>query len=292
MQNTINDSFEKEFMSIKLATQIKHCSHNELVPLFQTYLKGREPILEAGCGSGQWVGWFSKQGWKSTGLDWSQKLCQRARKELPDCNFICGDLQCMPLKNAEFGSIIALGSIEHTTTGPEKIFEEFHRVLRADGIAIITVPYGGFVRRCIRFLFKPFDWLKSASWMRKVFNKKGWQGKSLREAKKETVQEWHPRFSCEKEGWAFFEYEFNKKQMRGFFRQTRFQIIREYVAAKDSGIYHNFGGPFSRNFTGRFNKQAAKFEFNWVGRLLKKILPVSWVGHMLHYVVKPQHIDN
>ncbi len=287
MKKTINDRFENEFLSIKLETQIEHCNHSELVPMFKAYLKNHQPILEAGCGSGKWVWWFLKQGWNSMGLDWSEKLCKRATKELSSRNFVCGDLQQMPFRNAEFGSIVALGSIEHTIAGPKKILEEFHRILKNDGVAIITIPYAGLVRRCVHLLFEPFNRLKSISWVRRCFNKKGHE----EALKKEAVQKWHPRFTYGNEGVSFFEYQFNKKQMRFFFNQAGFQIIKEYVALKEAGIYHSFRGPFRWSFVGNFDKQSTQFKFNWFGNLLQKTLPVCWVGHMLYYVVKHQNTE-
>lgn len=56
--------FEKSFLSVSLEQQIQHCDQYEIVDLFKKFLPGHQPILEAGCGSGRWVAWFTKKGWE------------------------------------------------------------------------------------------------------------------------------------------------------------------------------------------------------------------------------------
>src|SRR5712692_8397178 len=145
MVSSISDSFERDFLSAPLQVQIMHCDRYELAPLFTKLFKENQPVLEAGCGSGRGNAWFTKQGIMSTGLDWSDELCKRARSEIPECRFVTGDMQNMPFEDGEFGGLIALGSIEHMPNGPIKALKEFHRVLKPCGIAVITVPHGGWL---------------------------------------------------------------------------------------------------------------------------------------------------
>ena len=56
----------------------------------------------------------------------------------------------MPYEDNEFGSIVSLGAIEHTIEGPNDSLREYARVLRPDGVAIITVPYWSSVRKIAR----------------------------------------------------------------------------------------------------------------------------------------------
>jgi len=55
-----------------------------------------------------------------------------------------------PFDDSSYGSILALGSVEHDPAGPQKALNEFYRLLRPGGIALITVPYGGSIRRMVR----------------------------------------------------------------------------------------------------------------------------------------------
>jgi ubiquinone/menaquinone biosynthesis C-methylase UbiE len=283
MANNVSDSFEKAFLGIPLHTQIDHCDGYELAALFLRLFKNSQPVLEAGCGSGRWNAWLARQGIRSVGLDWSEGLCGRAATELPDCSFIAGDMQTMPLRAHAFGGLIALGSVEHTSAGPLKALKEFRRVLKAGGVAVVTVPYGGRLRRALLLLFQPLAILKSNRFLRRLLRKRGSQGRSLRNARTETVRSWFPVFACDDGGHFFYEYYFNKTQMRRFLAECGFRILQEFVGFGDEGILHNFG-----RLAGAWNEQDDTVDFTVLGKLLRRFLPVSVMGHMLCYVITKQ----
>ncbi len=278
---TVSQSFEKDFLRLSLQKLIEKCDAYEIAPLFLEVLPSHQPILEAGCGSGRWCAWFRKQGWESTGLDWSEALCERARKEIDGVSFVSGDMQETPFPDGTFGSVVALGSVEHVPEGPVRALKEFHRILKPGGIAIITVPHGGSLRRMIRRLNIPARWLKARPWVRKWLNMPGADGRMLREAQVGCRRNWFPQFSCNEEGWSFFQYEFNRKQMRNFLTESGFVIEQEFASFADEGILHNF-----RRLAARWNEGACCVRLNPLGRFLQKSLPLEWYGHMLCYVVR------
>ncbi len=271
-ENPISDQFESSFLSMPLAQQIAHCDHYELVDTFKKWLPAHTPILEAGCGSGRWVAWFIKQGWRATGLDWSTELCERAQREIPDGRFMQGDMRHMPFTDGDFGAIVSLGAIEHTPEGPMGSLREYHRVLRPGGIAIITVPYLGPVRRVMRVLrilaklplavFRPYF----AEYLRCQFKR---------------AQPWAADFCPDGQGrWNFFQYNFTRQEMRQFLKDSNFSILEENVDFGDEGLLHNFG-----RLVGVYDVCSAQVQFNIFGKMLGKVLPVAWRGHMLCYVV-------
>jgi SAM-dependent methyltransferase len=132
---------EEQFMAHGLEKQVSHCDHYERANYFTKFLPEHQPILEAGCGSGRWVAWFVKNGWSAAGLDWSETLCDRARRAIPGARFEVGDMRDMPFDDGEFGAIVSLGAVDHTPEGPMGSLKEYYRVLRQGGIAIISVPY-------------------------------------------------------------------------------------------------------------------------------------------------------
>ena len=187
--NIVSEGFERGFLGQPLDVQFAKCDHHEFVDLFKEWLPQHQPILEAGCGDGRWVAWFVKHGWKASGLDWSENLCARAREVIPGGEFKSGDMRNMPFRDGEFAAIVALGSIEHTVEGPEGSLAEFYRVLRPGGIAIITVPYLGAARKVSSLLSLPMRCVKRSRLIRRVLGKPGWQGRTFREAKKQTRTE-------------------------------------------------------------------------------------------------------
>jgi SAM-dependent methyltransferase len=184
-----------------------------------------------------------------------------------------------PFPDGSYAGIVALGSIEHTAEGPHKILKEFHRLLRPDGVAIITIPFGGRLRILLRNLSKPLLLLKSWAFVRKLFSRPV-SGTRLHQARKATKHKWHPRFAYGPEGWFFYEYEFSKCHMRAFFAEARLDVLEEFVEFGNEGIFHNFG-----RLAGKWNEERADVDFTTIGLILKKILPVEMVGHMLCYVV-------
>lgn len=279
MVNPVEQVFEKGFLSQSLAEQVGHCDRYELAPLFLQLFKDHQPVLEAGCGSGRWCAWFGKNGIRSDGIDWSAELCDRAAREIPGSRFFARDMARTGLETGSYGGLIALGSIEHVPEGPRAALREFHRLLRDDGAAVITVPFGGSLRRLLMVLAEPVLRLKASPLVRRLFRKPH-GGATLAAARRGTTARWFPRFVYGESGWHFYQYEFSPGQMREFLREAGFAVREEFAAFGNEGILHNFG-----RVAGRWNGARADVDFTPVGAVLRRILPVAWMGHMLCYVV-------
>jgi SAM-dependent methyltransferase len=278
--NPIAEDFESGFLSQPLEKQIASCDCYELAPLFLELFRDNQPVLEAGCGSGRWCGWLSKQGIVSHGVDWSEELCDHARQELPSCEFTACDMGATPFADGAFGGVMALGSIEHDILGPDAVLNEFHRVLRVGGRGVIIVPYGGPLRRTMRFLSLPVRVLKANRTVRRLFGVPA-GGATLGDARAGVARRWCPRFSYGSGGWHFHEYEFGKKHMRQFLAEADLQIRKEFVGFREEGILHNFG-----RLAARWNAERCDVDLTIVGRMLRALVPVSACGHMLCYVVE------
>ena len=280
--NRISDSFEKGFLNTPLEKQIANCDHYELAPLFQRLLSDHQPILEAGCGSGRWVAWFVQRGWSATGIDWSEALCERARRAVPGGTFVPGDMRKMPFDDSSFGSIVSLGAVEHDAEGPMSALKEYLRVLRPGGIAIVTVPHLGPVRRVNRWVKGVLRPLYYA--IRERFRPQNPLSdyRRRRVAQAGTRAEWAVDLMRDSEGgWAFFQYNFTPVQLRGFLEKVGFEITEEFVDFKDEGILHNFG-----RLAGTYDFQSSRVRLSPIGRALKVLIPVNVVGHMVCCVAR------
>jgi|TARA_B100001971_G_C18236750_1_gene567807 ubiquinone/menaquinone biosynthesis C-methylase UbiE len=106
--------------------------------LIQRYkLKKKSKILEIGCGRGEFLNEFIKQGIRGYGVD----ISNYAQSFCPDAKITTTDLENekLPYDDNEFDIIYSKSFIEHLYY-PEKIFEESYRVLKPGGIMITLVP--------------------------------------------------------------------------------------------------------------------------------------------------------
>jgi SAM-dependent methyltransferase len=280
MQQAIMRDFERGFLSHALSQQVAHCDAYELAPLLLELFRDHQPVLEAGCGSGRWCGWLARYGIRADGVDWSHELCARAQRELPQCRFVPCDMAQTPFPDGAYGGLMALGSVEHSPQGPLPALREFARVLRPGGVAVVTVPYGGPLRRAVRRLTRPALRAKGHPWLRRLLGKRPLGGASWAAAARGTTAAWMPRFVLGERGWYFYEYEFHARQMRRFLTGAGFSVRREFVAFADQGVLHTFG-----RVAGRWNPARSAVDLTPLGRLLRRALPVSVCGHMLCYVV-------
>ncbi len=273
-------AFGNEFMSRSLEQQIAHCDHYELSGYFKKWLPEYQPVLEAGCGSGRWVAWFVKNGWRAAGLDWSEACCSRARQEIAGARFEVGDMRDMPFEDGEFGAIVSLGAVEHTQEGPMQSLQEYFRVLRPGGIAVITVPCLGPVRGLRRLLTAPKLALSRNALLRRLMGKRVGH-LTLDAARSQTLRGYAADFINTESGWEFYQYNFTKRQMRAFLSDAGFEICDEFVDFGDEGILHNFG-PIS----GKFDYDRGMVSFSIIGKALRRALPLDLMGHMLCYLVR------
>jgi SAM-dependent methyltransferase len=283
MNQSVAKSFEISFLSASISRQVETCHSYELAPLFLKLFSNSQPVLEAGCGSGRWCGWLDSHGIAAEGIDWSRALRDRAAAEMPGCRFYAGDMADSGLPGGSYGGIMALGSIEHSLDGPRKALAEFHRLLRPDGVAVITAPHGGWLRLVSRAAAKPFEASKGLPWLRRLTGKAplSEDASSLRDALRGTNAAWHPLCSLGEQGWSFYEYEFRPRQLHGFLTAAGFTVRSGFAAFPEEGLLHTFG-----RLAGHWNGTDARVELNAIGRLLRKILPTSLIGHMFCYVVE------
>jgi len=61
-ENTVLSCFEEQFLQVSIREMVENCEHNYLAPRFRRIIPNHQPLLEAGCGAGQWVAWAVETG--------------------------------------------------------------------------------------------------------------------------------------------------------------------------------------------------------------------------------------
>lgn len=111
--------------------------------LEQPFLRHLPPnglVLEAGCGTGQWVLALRARGYHCMGTDYAVDSLRQANK-IVAAPYFGGDITQLGLASACFDAVISLGVVEHRQSGPEPFLQEMTRVLKPGGKLLISVPY-------------------------------------------------------------------------------------------------------------------------------------------------------
>jgi SAM-dependent methyltransferase len=102
---------------------------------------GRD-VLDAGCGSGWGTALLAEAGATSVvGLDVDEQALEGARRRTAEAGveLQSGDLAALPFDDASFDLVVCFETIEHLAR-PDAALEELRRVLRPDGVLLITAP--------------------------------------------------------------------------------------------------------------------------------------------------------
>lgn len=90
-------------------------------------------ILEAGCGTGRWIGSLKKDKAKVFGLDYSIEMLKISRNNEQNLNLINADAGYIPFKNNFFDLIFCVNAIHHFPD-KEKFISECKRVFASNGM--------------------------------------------------------------------------------------------------------------------------------------------------------------
>lgn len=116
-----------------------HLPH-QLRATFSRWVPQGARTLEAGCGLGHFTVAADARGYRAHGLDWSATPIERLRRQFSRIDWSVGDARHLEFANDSFDAVYSPGVCEHFEEGPTEILLETRRVLRRDGIAIISTP--------------------------------------------------------------------------------------------------------------------------------------------------------
>lgn len=100
-------------------------------------------VLDVGCGTAEVGGYVVARGGRYTGLDVSPRMCDLARRRLPDAAILQADLaHGLPVPDASFDLAVALGCLEFTPD-PLACVQALTRALRPGGRLLAVLELCG-----------------------------------------------------------------------------------------------------------------------------------------------------
>jgi 2-polyprenyl-6-hydroxyphenyl methylase / 3-demethylubiquinone-9 3-methyltransferase len=101
---------------------------------------GRGPVLDYGCGGGQFLAFAARQGWGPLyGLDLSPQAVEIARERSG------AKVECSNLVDADFGgtkfSAVTLWDVVEHHPAPGDLIEQVKKLLKPGGVVVLSVPH-------------------------------------------------------------------------------------------------------------------------------------------------------
>lgn len=115
-------------------------------------------VLDVGCGPGVMAESVAERGGEMLGVDLSPEMVNEARakfKDFPNTSFEVGNVEALELPDESFDQVICMAVVEYLDS-PSKMLFEIARVLRPNGLALITVPKRIHIDRATVALTTPF----------------------------------------------------------------------------------------------------------------------------------------
>lgn len=129
-------------------------------------------LLDFGCGNATMAGFFAAKGYRVEGLDISATVIEKNRQRFPHIPFhLANPGEPAPFADGSFDIIWSSEVIEHVYD-VHGLFADFARLLRPNGLLVLTTPYHGKIKNLVTVLFffeKHFDptWQHIRFWTRK-----------------------------------------------------------------------------------------------------------------------------
>lgn len=145
--------WEQNWRETSLDETVRFCAVDPLRPFFEQHVKPGDLMLEGGCGVGQYVTYYAERGVRAVGLDFEQVALLGLHASRPSLPLCAGDVARLPFRDQSFDCYYSGGIVEHFEGGAEKALREARRVLRGEGILLITVPYFSPLKRLLAPFF-------------------------------------------------------------------------------------------------------------------------------------------
>ena len=128
--------YEYETWTRCAATYLDHFAGltRETVPLLQdaANLQPGSTVLDIGCGPGHVAGALAEAGAAVTGIDFSARMVEVARRHYPQATFLEANAEELPFGDASFEAVVS-NFVVHHLARPDVVFREVCRALKPGG---------------------------------------------------------------------------------------------------------------------------------------------------------------
>jgi SAM-dependent methyltransferase len=187
------------------------CALELLHDVMLRYLPKDGLIVDAGCGTGRWPIHLQGLGYRTIGIELSHEANLLGKRQQPDVRLVEADVNYVPFKEHAVDAVLSLGVVEHNEAGPLDALRETHRILKPNGLLILSVPYNNLFRRLI---------------VNHLMRFRTWQ----RQRTHGDVR--------------FAEYRYTKREMRAFLRRCGFEVLathpNDYRPPKNVGLWVDY----------------------------------------------------
>lgn len=174
-------------------------------------IKPEKKILDWGCGHGRYYPIFEKTNYY--GIDVSEELIKIAKNKYPLAKFLVNQsFLSLPFENNSFDYLICLDTLHHIPSKQyrQKFVQEAHRVLKENGLIIVTVWDLNLFHLLFSAKFKRIGFIIK-SLLKKIF--------------RQTSLEYKDAFIPWGNQCLRFVHRFSKHELKQLFRKARFKII-------------------------------------------------------------------
>ncbi|RSD26573.1 class I SAM-dependent methyltransferase [Mesobacillus subterraneus] len=132
-------------------------SRKDIVPFMRGFVSPGSSVCDLGCGDGSGSVKLAEAGYSVTGVDVSEEMLGKARLKLANNGralFIKADLSDSGIADNEFDAVMAINSLEWTSS-PMESLKEMARILKSGGHACIGIlgPTAGPRKNSFRRLY-------------------------------------------------------------------------------------------------------------------------------------------
>lgn len=138
-RDTVGESYSaraQEYTDLFGSVTSTHPSDRALIRSWADTVTG--PVLDAGCGPGQWSNFVAECGRTVSGIDLVSEFVKRARLQYPDLTFDVGSFEALAATTESLGGVLSWYSLIHHS--PRQIstpLAEFARVIRPGGELLV-----------------------------------------------------------------------------------------------------------------------------------------------------------